>query len=80
MDEGSHKTALIVGAVAAAAGVAIASYLFLWRKRAIEQDHQSLPLRSVSDLLGDCYTKIREIQTQLTEWNPPSFPSSAPQG
>ncbi len=65
MNEGSRKTALVVGAVAAAAGVAIASYLFAVRSRSRYEDDR--PLRNVKEILNDCYVKIREIQNGLTE-------------
>ena len=63
--------AIIVGAVAAAAGVAVASYFYFSRHAGDEP-----PLRSVSDVLTDAYTKMREIQSHLTEMHPPNFQPS----
>ena len=57
--------ALIVGFVAAAAGVAVASYLYFSHRGDDEP-----PLRSVSDVLTDAYTKMREIQGQLSDLHP----------
>jgi hypothetical protein len=72
LDRGSKRLALIVGTVAAAAGVAVATYFFLRRH------DDDPPLRSVSDVLTDAYSKMREIQTHLTELHPPEFqPSKA---
>ncbi len=71
MNDGRRNTALVIGAVAAAAGVALASYLFVWRARSGRSQQQ--PLRSVSEVLDDCYTKMREIQSHLQELSGPSL-------
>lgn len=72
VDSGSKRLALIVGTVAAAAGVAVATYFYL-RRHADEP-----PLRNVSDVLTDAYTKMREIQSHLSDLHPPEFqPSKA---
>jgi hypothetical protein len=65
VNDGRRNTALVIGAVAAAAGVAIASYLFVWRARSGRSEQQ--PLRSVSEVLDDCYAKMREIQSHLQD-------------
>ena len=71
MERGTRRLAFIVGAVAAAAGVAVASYLYFHRHNEDEP-----PLRSVSDVLTDAYTKMREIQSHLTEMHPPNLQPS----
>ena len=63
--------AIIAGVAAAAAGVAVASFLY-FRSHAGDEP----PLRSVSDVLTDAYTKMREIQSHLTELHPPDFQTS----
>lgn len=63
MDEGNRRTALMVGAVVLAAGVAIGSYLYWWRLRSVRR--VETPLRSVTEVLNDCYLKMRELQQQL---------------
>ena len=75
MEDGSRRTALVIGAVAAAAGVAIGSYILIWRMRAARQ-RPGVPLRTVSEILTDCYTKMRDIQSRLTELNAATFQPS----
>lgn len=64
MNEGSRKTALVIGAVAAAAGIAVASGLLI-RRRYYSNPQQSL--HSVSEVLNECYRKLRDIQGHLAE-------------
>lgn len=71
MERGSRRFAFIVGTVAATVGVAVASYLYFSR-----HGHGDPPLRSVSDVLTDAYTKMRELQTHLTELHPPDLQPS----
>jgi hypothetical protein len=78
VNEGSRRTALVIGAVAAAASLAIASYLYMWRRRS--EPSLSPPLRNVSDLLSDCYAKMREIQSHLSEIQPTVLQSPATRG
>ncbi len=71
MERGSRRLAIILGVVAAAASAAVASYLYFHRRNEDEP-----PLRSVSDVLTDAYTKMREIQSHLSEMHPPNFQPS----
>lgn len=64
MNEGSRKTALVIGAVAAAAGIAVASGLLI-RRRYYARPQETL--HSVSEVLNECYRKLRDIQGHLTE-------------
>lgn len=63
MVEGRQRTYLIVGLVAAAAGVALASYV-AWRG-AQPADDKEPEMRHVTDILSDCYAKMRDLETQL---------------
>jgi flagellar basal body-associated protein FliL len=76
VNEGSRKTALVIGAVVAAAGLAILSYY--WIRAANSKDTK--PLRSVKEVLDDCYTRMREIQDNLSELNPPVIYPTPSQG
>lgn len=76
MNEGSRKTALVIGAVAAA-GVAIASYLMLWRRRTARREEPT-PLRSVTEMLSDLQAKMRELQNHLAELTPPTASPATP--
>lgn len=64
MNEDSRKTALVIGAVAAAAGIAVASG-FLIRRRYYTHPQQSL--HSVSEVLNECYRKLKDIQGHLSD-------------
>ena len=64
MNEGSRKTALVIGAVAAAAGIAVASGLLI-RRRYYGRTEDSI--HSVSEVLNECYRKLRDIQGHLSE-------------
>jgi hypothetical protein len=63
VSEGNRKTALVIGAVAAAAGIAVAAALLVKRRRAMNGPVD----RTVNDVVTDCYSKIREIQRHLSE-------------
>lgn len=63
MVEGRQKTYLIVGLVAAAAGVALASYV-AWRGSQPTETPEP-EMRHVTDILSDCYAKMRDLETQL---------------
>ncbi|MBM3494448.1 MAG: hypothetical protein FJX72_09045 [Armatimonadetes bacterium] len=58
-----RSTAFIVGVIAAAAGIAVASYLYWWRVRTMQTNPSSLG--SVAEILTECHTKMREIQSHL---------------
>jgi hypothetical protein len=62
LNEGSRKTALVIGAVAAAAGIAIASAILIRRSRT-----GGPPQRTVSDVLQDCREKLGDIQRHLSD-------------
>jgi len=79
VNEGSRKTALVIGAVAAAAGVALASYLFVWRRRCAQRVVEP-PLRSVSEMLSDLQAKMKDLQNHLAELMPPAVQSPATPG
>lgn len=68
MKDSSQKTALIIGTVAAAAGVAIASYMITAKLRDVELKDEP-ELRSINDLLSDCYNRIDSMQDHLTDLN-----------
>ncbi len=65
--ENRHQTALLFGFVAAAAGIAVASYLYWWRIRSMHRDQT--PLATVGDILAECHAKMREIQGHLSALN-----------
>ncbi len=58
---------LLVGAIAGAAGLVIGAWL-LSRNR-VSDTREALD-KSVADVLSDCYSKMREIQSHLTELAP----------
>ncbi len=62
MDESSRRLVVVIGAIAAAAGVATASYLLI--RRAPRSNHAD---RNVTEILMDCYAKVKEIQNNLTD-------------
>jgi hypothetical protein len=62
--QSERHTALLIGFVAAAAGVALASYLYWWRIRSMR--NRPSGLASVSDILTECNAKMREIQSHLS--------------
>ncbi len=65
MNEGSRKTALVIGAVAAAAGIVIASGILLRRRYSGRSDAGTL--LGVNEVLNECYRKMRDIQSHLSE-------------
>ena len=66
VDEDRRRTALLIGAIIGAAGLAVGAWLFAHR------NNGSAPMddKSVADVLTDCYDKMREIQSHLTELAP----------
>ena len=66
MNEDRRRTALLIGAIAGAAGLVFGAWFLSHRRRdaAIDDD------KSVADVLADCYVKMREIQSHLTELAP----------
>lgn len=76
MNEGSRKTVLVIGAIAAAAGIAFTATQLLKRNRS-DGGQRSLGSRSVSDLLTDCYDKMREIQDHLSQLSASTLPNPA---
>lgn len=69
MSESSRKTGLVLGAVVAAAGIVLASSLYMWRLRG-ERGEEPKP-RSVSEVLSDCYARIRQMQADLSALGAP---------
>ena len=78
MNEGSRKTAIVIGAVAAAAGIAVASGLLIRRRRA-GTPIDTTALRNVGEVLNECYRKIKDIQNHLSEISPSSLQKSISQ-
>lgn len=72
MDDGDHRVGIVIGAVAAAAGIALISYLIVGRHRRSSEP----AARSVSEVLTDSYAKIREIQQSLADLHPSGFQTS----
>jgi hypothetical protein len=70
VDQGSRGTALLFGAVAAAAGIAVVSYLFYLRHHTRRDDRASL--RPVADVLNEVYERMREVRHQLAELPEPA--------
>ena len=68
MNESSRKSTLVLGTVAAVAGVAIVSYFLLGRANRGPEEKQLS--RNVSDVLADCYTKIHDLKERLSELHP----------
>ena len=62
-DSGRH-TSLLLGFVAAAAGIAVMSYLYWWRTRQMRERPASLA--SVGDILSECHARMRDIQAHLS--------------
>ena len=76
--EGNSLVALGIGAAVAAVSVAIVSYFYMHRLHRMASE--APPLRNVSEVLTDCYDKVRELQQTLAEWHPSTFQPSATQG
>jgi hypothetical protein len=71
VSESSRKTGLVLGAVVTAVGIVLASSLYVWRLRA-ERGEEGKS-RSVSEVLSECYARIRQMQADLSALNiPPS--------
>ncbi len=66
MSDSSQKTALIIGTVAAAAGVAIATYIIAAKLKDVEL-RDTPELRSINDLLSECYNRIDDMQDHLSD-------------
>lgn len=62
--ESGRQTSVLLAFVAAAAGIAVASYLYWWRMKSMRQ--RSPSLASVGDILSQCHAKMREIQSHLS--------------
>jgi len=68
VNESSRRLTFILGAVAALAGVAVASYFYFGRMN--DSDEDNPPLRNVSEILTDCYAKMNELQRNLADLHP----------
>jgi len=73
VSEGTRRLSLALGILAAAAGVAVGSYVLVSRRR---RDAETPPLRTVQEILTDCYGKMREIQRHLGELQGPAAQAS----
>lgn len=67
MNEDRRRTVLLLGAIAGAAGLVIGALLLSRRRNQVDEMVED---RSVADVLSDCYSKVREIQSHLTELAP----------
>ncbi|HSV73400.1 MAG TPA: hypothetical protein VLH79_06545 [Chthonomonadales bacterium] len=63
MDKDHRTTSIVIGIIAAAAGIAMMAYAWRWRlaERAIDPT-----LRSVSEILDDCYAKVKQLQQSVS--------------
>jgi hypothetical protein len=66
VNEDRRKTALVIGAIAGAAGLVFGAWLLARRYGGGDAEDA----RSVANVLTDCYDKMREIQSHLTELAP----------
>lgn len=76
MDDVNTKAGWILGTVLLSTGIAVASYILWSRTRGGQTQEPSI--RSVKELLDECYVKIKEIQQNLSDLPPASVPSPSP--
>jgi hypothetical protein len=72
----NRKAGWILGTLMLTTGIAVASYILWSRTRGDQMDEPSI--RSVKELLDECYEKIREIQQNLSDLPPASVTSPSP--
>ena len=64
----SGKTAgmmVAVGLAAAATGVVVAAAIGRWHERKDQEQSMATRLRDIQDVLGDCDTKLRQIERHI---------------
>ena len=76
MEDGSKKLGLVLGTIAAVAGIAIASYMVLSHFQ--KEEEESKATMSLPEVLAEAQVKIREIQQQLADLHP--GPLQSPSG
>ncbi len=76
MEDGSKKLGLVLGTIAAVAGIAIASYMVLSHLQ--KEEEESNPSKSLPEVLTEAQSKIREIQQLLSDLHP--GPLQSPSG
>ncbi|MGC8669084.1 MAG: hypothetical protein ACP5VE_13295 [Chthonomonadales bacterium] len=59
----TRRLVFALGALGTAAGIAVTSYYVYRKARRRAQDHKP----DVSELLGECYAKVKEIQRNLAD-------------
>jgi hypothetical protein len=64
--EDRRRTLLLLGAIVGAAGLAVGAWMMSRRNNGKDGKAD----RTVSDVLSDCYDKMREIQSHLSELGP----------
>ena len=62
-EQGNRTTVLLFGALAAAAGLAVAAYVLRVRSGADRGPGEDE--RSVTEVLQDCYKRLRDVQSGL---------------
>ena len=71
MNENGRASTLVLGTVAAVAGVALVSYWLFGRTS--QHSNEKQISRNVSDVLSDCYSKIHDLKERLSELHPVSM-------
>jgi hypothetical protein len=66
VNEDRRRTTLLIGAIAGAAGLALGAWILSRRYRDSDYSDE----KSVADVLSDCYNKMHEIQSHLSELAP----------
>ncbi|MEP6754256.1 MAG: hypothetical protein ABJA67_02050 [Chthonomonadales bacterium] len=69
MSDSARRTALLLGVVTVAAGLATISVLSSRKERVLASSTED-GLRSVSDTLDDCYSKLKDMQQKLSTIGP----------
>lgn len=60
------KTGIVIASIVAAAGIAVASYVVVTRLK-VAEEAAAKENRSVSDVLNDCYIRMKDIQDHLVD-------------
>lgn len=69
MSESARRTALLLGVVTVAAGLATISVLGSRKERILATTAED-GLKTVSDTLDDCYSKLKDMQQKLSVIGP----------
>ena len=70
MSDGARRTALLLGIVTVAAGLASISVLSSRQVLRSSGNSTEESLKTVSDTLDDCYSKLKDMQDKLTKIGP----------